>query len=87
MAYGIDAFNPIRHSPARCLRALPSPSRRLNELEHGQQLGAGGPRGAHVQVAQLEVQARGVAQVHPALQGEALAAGVGDGVAQPRVAQ
>ena len=38
-------------------------------------------------MAQLEVRAGGVAQVHPALQREALAAGVGDGVAEPRVAQ
>ena len=38
-------------------------------------------------MAQLEVRAGGVAQVHPAPQREALAAGVGDGVAEPRVAQ
>ena len=34
-----------------------------------------------------EVRAGGVAQVHPAPQREPLAAGVGDGVAEPRVAQ
>ena len=59
----------------------------LRRYCRGLELGAGGASRADVQVAQLEVRAGGVAQVHPAPQREALAAGVGDGVAEPRVAQ
>ena len=64
---------PVEHA-----LAPQEPQKAASRLQHGQQLGAGGPRGAHVQVAQLEVRGGGVAQVYPALQREAAAAGVGD---------
>ena len=82
-----SAFDSIRHSPARCLWALPEAAGVLNAPRARTAARRWWPRGADVQVAQLEVRAGGVAQVHPALQREALAAGVGDGVAEPRVAQ
>ena len=47
-----------------------------------QQLGARGPRGAHVQVAQREVAGLQV-QAHAVVEGEPLAAGVGNCVARP----
>ena len=64
--------------PVEHVLAPQEPQEAASRLQHGQQLGAGGPRGAHVQVAQLEVRGGGVAQVYPALQREAAAAGVGD---------
>ena len=56
-------------------------------LEHAQELAAGGPAGAHVEVLESEVRALGVAQEDPPLERQALAGGVGDGVAQPGVLQ
>ena len=56
-------------------------------LEHAQKLAAGGPAGAHVEVPEGEVRALGVAQEDPSLERQALAGGVGDGVAQPGVLQ
>ena len=45
------------------------------------------PAGAHVEVLESEVRALGVAQEDPPLERQALARGVGDGVAQPGVLQ
>ena len=56
-------------------------------LEHAQELAAGGPAGAHVEVLESEVRALGVAEEDPPLERQALARGVGDGVAQPGVLQ
>ena len=56
-------------------------------LEHAQELAAGGPAGAHVEMLESEVRALGVAQEDPPLERQALAGGVGDGVAQPGVLQ
>ena len=56
-------------------------------LEHAQELAAGGPAGAHVEMLESEVRALGVAQEDPPLERQALARGVGDGVAQPGVLQ
>ena len=49
--------------------------------------GSGSKKGQSVPQTPPWTRAGGVAQVHPAPQREALAAGVGDGVAEPRVAQ
>ena len=56
-------------------------------LEHAQELAARGPAGADVEVPESEVRALGVAQEDPPLERQALARGVGDGVAQPGVLQ
>ena len=56
-------------------------------LEHAQELAARGPAGAHVEMLESEVRALGVAQEDPPLERQALARGVGDGVAQPGVLQ
>ena len=59
----------------------------MSALQHAQQLGAGGPAGANVQVPQVEVLRARVQQPHPAAERQPLAARVGDGVAEPRVPQ
>ena len=56
-------------------------------LEHAQELAAGGPACADVEVPESEVRALGVAEEDPPLERQALAGGVGDGVAQPGVLQ
>ena len=56
-------------------------------LEHAQELAAGGPACADVEVPESEVRVLGVAQEDSPLQRQALAGGVGDGVAQPGVLQ
>ena len=50
-------------------------------LEHAQELAAGGPASAHVEMLESEVRALGVAQEDPPLERQALARGVGDGLA------
>ena len=56
-------------------------------LEHAQELAARGPACADVEVPEREVRALGVAEEDPPLERQALAGGVGDGVAQPGVLQ
>ena len=56
-------------------------------LEHAQELAAGGPACADVEVPESEVRALGVAQKDSPLERQALAGGVGDGMAQPGVLQ
>ena len=56
-------------------------------LKHAQDLGAGGTAGPDIEVPQVEVLRAAVQQPHPAAERQPLAAGVGDGVAEPRVPQ
>ena len=58
----------------------------MSALQHAQQLGASSPASPDVEVPQVEVLRARVEQPHPAAERQPLAAGVGDGVAQPRVA-
>ena len=59
----------------------------MSALQHAQQLGASSPASPDVEVLQVEVLRARVEQPHPAAERQPLAAGVGDGVAQPRVPQ
>ena len=59
----------------------------MSALQHAQQLGASSPASPDVEVPQVEVLRARVEQPHPAAERQPLAAGVGDGVAQPRVPQ
>ena len=89
-AAGVGDVQPVRptargdRSAAQSLRGRRSG---LPLLEHAQELAARGPACADVEVPESEVRALGVAEEDPPLERQALAGGVGDGVAQPGVLQ
>ena len=82
----VQPVRPTARSDGSAAQNLRGRRSRVPLLEHAQELAAGGPAGAHVEVPG-EVRALGVAQEDPALERQALAGGVGDGVAQPGVLQ
>ena len=83
----VQPVRPTARSDGSAAQNLRGRRSRVPLLEHAQELAAGGPAGAHVEVLESEVRALGVAQEDPPLERQALAGGVGDGVAQPGVLQ
>ena len=83
----VQPVRPTARSDRSAAEGLRGRRSRVPLLEHAQELAAGGPAGAHVEVLESEVRALGVAQEDPPLERQALARGVGDGVAQPGVLQ
>ena len=82
----VQPVRPTARSDRSAAQSLRGRRSGLPLLEHAQELAARGPAGAHVEVPEGEVRALGVAQEDP-LERQALAGGVGDGVAQPGVLQ
>ena len=83
----VQPVRPTARSDRSAAEGLRGRRSRVPLLGHAQELAAGGPASAHIEMLESEVRALGVAQEDPPRERQALARGVDDGVAQPGVLQ